>query len=158
MKAPFIRNPGIFRRFMNLWPPFLGAGIKVREISNDFTSVRVDLVSRPWNANVNGSQYGGSIFSMTDPFYALMLIHNLGNDYTVWDKAADIKFKTPGTGTLSATFNISKERIAEIRAEADARGRANPQFSAQVRDKAGTLVAEVSKTVHVRRKEPANGG
>lgn len=158
MKAPFIRNAAIFRRLLNLWPPFLGSGIRTREISSDFTTLRVELVSRPWNTNVNGSQYGGSIFSMTDPFYALMLIHNLGKDYVVWDKAAEIKFKNPGHGTLSATFNLSKERIAGIRAEADAQGRANPQFSAEVRDASGNLVAEVRKTVHVRRKGAGNGG
>jgi hypothetical protein len=39
--------------------------------------------------------YGGSLYSMTDPFYMPMLISNLGSDYVVWDKAAHIRFRKP---------------------------------------------------------------
>jgi hypothetical protein len=143
----------MFKRLCNLWPPFLGAGIKVKKISDDFTSIDVELRMKRFNKNYVGSHFGGSIYSMTDPFYMMILIKNLGPDYVVWDKAAEIKFKKPGKGTLTAHFNISKERIAEIKAEADSAYKTEPRFKVEIRDESGDVVAEVDKTVYVRRKD-----
>lgn len=148
-------KPGIFRRLINLWPPFLGAGIKVREISDDYTDFKVDMKLTRFNRNYVGTQFGGSIYAMTDPFYMLILMKNLGKDYIVWDKAADIRFKLPGKGKLTAHFNITKERIAEIKAEADAHYKAEPRFTVYVKDDKGNVVAEVDKVLYVRRKDRA---
>jgi acyl-coenzyme A thioesterase PaaI-like protein len=146
-------KPGIFRRLINLWPPFLGAGIKVSKIAEDFSAVDVEMKLRKWNRNYVGTHYGGSIFSMTDPFFALIVIKNLGPDYIVWDKASDIKFKKPGKGKISAHFNIAKERLQQIRDEADRNPKAEPVFVIEVKDEAGDVVAEVTKTLYVRRKD-----
>lgn len=142
-----------FARLMNLWPPFLGAGVKVKEISENFDDVKIEMKLRRWNSNYVGTHFGGSIFSMTDPFYSLILMKNLGKDYIVWDKAAAIRFKKPGKGKLSAHFNISKERLREIRADADKNDKAEPTFTVYVKDEAGDVVAEVDKVLYVRRKD-----
>jgi hypothetical protein len=89
---------------------------------------------------------------MTDPFYMLILMNNLGKDYIVWDKAARIDFKRPGRGTVSADFTISAEQLAAIRAEADARDKYVFDLPVVVRDAEGKTVAEVTKTLYVRRK------
>lgn len=146
-------KPEIFRRLINLWPPFLGAGIKVSKISKDFSAVDVEMKLRKWNRNYVGTHYGGSIFSMTDPFFALIVIKNLGSDYIVWDKASEIKFKKPGKGKISAHFNIAKERLQQIREEADRNPKSEPVFVVEVKDEAGDVVAEVTKTLYVRRKD-----
>ena len=39
--------------------------------------------------------FGGSLYAMTDPFFALMVMHNLSSDYVVWDKSASIDFLAP---------------------------------------------------------------
>lgn len=140
-------------KYMSLWPPLLGAGIRVGKFSKDNTSVDVTMKLRWWNRNYHGTHYGGSLFSMTDPFYALILIKNLGNDYVVWDKAAEIKFIKPGKGKLTAHFNIARERIADIRKEADDTPRSLPQFTVDIKDETGGLVARVKKTVYVCRKD-----
>jgi len=80
------------RAFMNVWPPFLGAGIRVTRLQPDWRAIDVEMKLRFWNANFVGTHYGGSLYSMTDPFYMLMLIENLGRDYIVWDKSASIRF------------------------------------------------------------------
>lgn len=143
----------LFGRLMNFWPPFLGAGVKVKSISEDFDDVKIEMKLHKWNSNAVGTHFGGSIFSMTDPFYSLILLRNLGKEYIVWDKAASIKFKKPGKGTLSAHFNISKDRLKDIKAEADKNGKAEPVFTVFVKDEAGDVVAEVEKTLYVRRKD-----
>jgi len=79
------------RRWINLWPPSLGAGIRVKHIAPDMKAVDVEVKLRWWNANYVGTHFGGSLFAMTDAFYMLMLMANLGRDYIVWDKAASIR-------------------------------------------------------------------
>lgn len=79
-------------KLINFWPPFIGTGIRVKSISKDFTDITVELKLRFWNKNYVGTQFGGSIYAMTDPFYMLILMENLGREYIVWDKAANIRF------------------------------------------------------------------
>lgn len=146
-------KPNNFRRLMNFWPPFLGAGIKVRKISDDFNDITVEMKLTKLNRNYVGTQFGGSIYAMTDPFYMMILMKNLGKDYIVWDKAADIQFKSPGKGKLTAHFNISKEQLAEIKEAADNNYKVEPRFKVEVKDEQGNVVAEVDKLLYVRRKD-----
>ena len=140
-------------KFINLWPPFWAAGISVKNVGDDYRSLDVQMKMRFWNKNYVGSHYGGSIYSMTDPFYMLMLIQNLGKDYIVWDKAANIRFLKPGYGKLTAHFNLTAEKIAEIKKAADENYKTEPTFLVQVKDEKGTVVAEVDKVLYVRRKD-----
>lgn len=146
-------KPNHFRRLMNLWPPFLGAGIKVKKISDSFNDITVEMKLTKLNRNYVGTQFGGSIYAMTDPFYMMILMKNLGKDYIVWDKSADIQFKQPGKGKLTAHFNISKEEMAKIKAAADNNYKTEPHFKVEVKDEQGNVVAEVDKVVYVRRKD-----
>jgi len=93
-----------------------------------------------------------TLYSMCDPWFMLMLIHALGDEYVVWDKAASIKFVRPGKGTVTATFTLSDERVAEIRAQADANEKIEPMFEVDVVDEQNQVVAHVEKLLYVRRK------
>jgi hypothetical protein len=108
---------------------------------------------RWWNRNALGTHFGGSLYSMCDPFFVLILIEALGPGFVVWDKAATIRFRRPGRGTVEALFAIPAGAIAEIAATARREGRVEPAFTAEVRDEAGELVAEVDKTLSVRWAE-----
>src|SRR5690625_6218597 len=76
-------NEKWLRRLINFWPPMFFAGIKATRISDDFRAIDVSLTLRWYNRNYVGTHFGGSLFSMTDPWYMLMLMHNLGRDYYV---------------------------------------------------------------------------
>jgi acyl-coenzyme A thioesterase PaaI-like protein len=145
-------KPRHLRFGMNLWPPFLGAGIRVRRIAEDWSEVIVDLRHGLMNRNYVGTHYGGSLFSMTDPFYALMLMHLLGERYLIWDQAASIEFVAPGRGTVSAVFRLTKEEVEAIRAQAASGEKVLPAFDVEVRDADNALVARVRKTLYVRLK------
>ena len=145
-------KPRHLRFGMNLWPPFLGAGIRVRHIAADWSEVIVDLRHGLTNRNYVGTHYGGSLFSMTDPFYALMLMHLLGDRYLIWDQAARIEFVAPGRGTVSAVFRLTNERVEAIRAQAASGEKVLPAFDVEVRDADNALVARVHKTLYVRLK------
>ena len=145
-------SPRLLRWGLNLWPPFRGAGIRVRRIAPDWSEALVELRQGLLNRNFVGTHYGGSLFSMTDPFYALMLMHRLGEHYLVWDQAASIEFVAPGRGTVRARFALAEDRVSEIRSLAASGDKVLPQFDAEIRDDAGALVARVHKTVYVRLK------
>lgn len=144
-------------RLLALYPPLAGAGIRARLVSTGPLAFESVLKLRWWNRNYVGTQYGGSLYSMCDPFYMLILLDALGRDYQVWDKAATIRFRRPGRGAVRARFEIARERIDEIRAEADRAGRAEPRFTAEVRAEDGELVAEVEKLLSVRPKGAQTG-
>lgn len=142
----------VFKSLMNLWPPFLGPGIKVLEISSDFRYIKVMLKRRWYNSNYVGTQYGGSMYSMTDPFYMLMLIKNLGRAYIVWDKAARIDFKSPGRTRLIAEFRISEDLLEEVRQRTKDGDKYIFDLPVDLKDDHGTTIATVIKTLYVRKK------
>lgn len=137
---------------MRWWPPFLGAGIRVKSLSEDFRDALVELKLGRLNRNYVGTHFGGSLYAMTDPFFMIMLLHNLGADYLVWDKSGSIEYVAPGRGTVSAHFHLSQKRIAEIRAAAAGGEKIFPEFEVHVKDAAGHIVARVRKTLYVRLK------
>ncbi|MGB9335763.1 MAG: DUF4442 domain-containing protein, partial [Candidatus Acidiferrales bacterium] len=146
------------RLYMNVWPPFVGAGIRVTRLDADWRAIDVEMKLRFWNSNYVGTHYGGSLYSMTDPFYMLMLIENLGREYVVWDKAATIRFKKPGVGKMRAEFRVSEEQISGIRESLKTERKVEPVFVVEVREEGGGVVAEVEKILHVRRKEGKGEG
>jgi len=143
------------RRWINLWPPFLGMGIRIRRIAPDMKAVDVEMKLRFWNANYVGTHFGGSLFAMTDPFYMLMLMANLGRDHIVWDKAATIRYKKPGRGTVRAEFRLSDSQIDDIREKLKTLPKYEPVFTVEVKDEADVLIAEVQKVLHIRNKQAA---
>ena len=143
------------RRWINLWPPFLGMGIRIRRIAADMKAVDVEMKLHFWNANYVGTHFGGSLFAMTDPFYMLMLMANLGRNYIVWDKAATIRYKKPGRGTVRAEFRLSEGQIDDIREKLSTLPKYEPVFAVEVRDQAGIVIAEVEKVLHIRKKPAA---
>jgi hypothetical protein len=147
------RSSHALRRWINLWPPFLGAGIRVKRIAPDMRAVYVEMKLRFWNANYVGTHFGGSLFAMTDAFYMLMLMANLGSDYIVWDKAASIRYRKPGKGTVRAEFRLSDSQIDDIREKLRTLPKYEPVFSVEIKDEAGVVIAEVEKVLHVRKKQ-----
>ena len=140
-------------RAMNFYPPYFGAGVRIAEADDDFRYIRVEMPLRFYNRNYVGTHFGGSLYSMCDPFYMLMLLKNLGGDYVVWDRAASIEFKKPGTGTVSAEFELTEERIDTIRQQAEQNRKVEPTFHVDILDEEGDVVATVEKVLYVRRKD-----
>jgi acyl-coenzyme A thioesterase PaaI-like protein len=137
---------------MRFYPPYLGAGIRIAEVSEDLRAITVEMDLTAWNRNYVGTHFGGSLYAMCDPFYMFMVIQAMGPDYVVWDKAASIDFLKPGRGRVTARFELPEERLDQIRAEVAANGKSHPRFEAAIRDQAGDVVARVGKVLSVRPK------
>lgn len=145
----------LFRRGINLWPPFLFAGIHVTAISADYRYVRVELRQRPWNVNYVRTHFGGSLFAMTDPFWMLCLLQNMGSRYFVWDKAGTIEFLKPGRGVVWTEFRLGDATLDEVKAATANGDKYLHWFENDVVDAQGEVVARVRKQVYVRLKPDA---
>jgi acyl-coenzyme A thioesterase PaaI-like protein len=142
-----------FLKLMRLYPPYLGAGVSLTHVAPDLTSLEVQLKLTPLNRNFVGTQFGGSLYAMCDPWFMLMLMMQLGDGYIVWDKSASIDFLKPGRGTVRARFEMPRSRVEELRRETDEKGKINPTFEVLVTGGQGEAVARVTKVLSVRVKD-----
>jgi acyl-coenzyme A thioesterase PaaI-like protein len=117
--------------------------------------VVVEMPLRFYNRNYVGTHFGGSLSAMTDPFYMLMVIKNLGDDYIVWDKAGTIDYRKPGRGRVRAEFRIGQALIDEILEKTKNGRRFEPTLSIDILDEQGDVVSHVTRTLYIRRKRSA---
>ena len=145
-------TPAKMKHLMNWYGPYLGAGIRIEHIADNWQSVTVSMKQHWYNSNAVGTHFGGSLYAMVDPHYMLMLMRILGPDYIVWDKAAAINFVKPGRGKVTATMSITDEEIERIK-QATATGEKDlPVYKLKITDESGETVAEVDKTLYIRKK------
>ena len=140
------------RRLINFWPPFLCNGIRVLELADDWSRATVRLGLHFWNRNYVGTQFGGNLFAMTDPWWMLLAMHRLGPRYLVWDKAGAIDFVAPGNADVYARFVLEESVIDELRAAAADGSKVLRWFEVEVKTTDGTVVARVRKQLYVRLK------
>ena len=141
-----------FRHLVNLWPPFLFNSIRILSLSEDWNEARVVLRLRPWNRNYVRTQFGGNLFAMTDPFWMLLVMHRLGPDYYVWDKAGSIDFVAPGREDVYAHFHLDEVTVDELRTAAASGEKVLRWFETEVSTASGELIARVRKQLYVRLK------
>lgn len=142
----------IFLKLVNFYPPYFGAGVKVKKDTHEPEVYHVSMKLSWYNRNYVGVHFGGSLYSMVDPFYMLILMHKLGSDYIVWDKAASIEFKKPGKGLVRASFRIPDEKVLEIKRLVDENGKLEPEFEVDILGERDELVCRVKKTLWVKRR------
>ena len=145
-------TPRRLRFVLNLYPPYLGAGIKVTHIGTDWREVHVAMKLRWYNRNMVGTHFGGSLYAMAEPHPMLMLLQLLGKDYVVWDKSAGIEFVAPGRGTVRSVIKITDQELQAIMANTADGNSYLPEFNLQIVDEEDRIVARLNKTVYVRKK------
>ncbi|MDN5698245.1 MAG: DUF4442 domain-containing protein [Rubrobacter sp.] len=148
---------GMWRWGFNLFPAFRGTGARVDYIAPDLREVLVRIPLGWRTRNYVGTTFGGSMYAAVDPFYAIMLMQNLGSDFIVWDKAAAIRYRRPGRTTLYARFVLGEEELSGIREElaaggSDGRGSVDRVYQVDLTDASGEVHATVEKTLYILRK------
>jgi acyl-coenzyme A thioesterase PaaI-like protein len=138
--------------FLRFYPPYLGAGVSVKHVNEDMTSITVQMKMRFWNRNYVGTHFGGSLYSMCDPWYMFILLEHLGKECVIWDKTAEIDFVAPGKGTMTAVFEIDHQTIDQLRQISMDNQKHLPVFHTTISDESGNTIATVKKTLYVRRK------
>jgi acyl-coenzyme A thioesterase PaaI-like protein len=141
-----------FKFLVNLYPPYIGAGVNIEYVSQDWKELRVSMPLRWYNRNAVGTQFGGSLYSMVDPHLMLLLMRLLGKAYLVWDKSASIDFVKPGISKVTANIRIPDDTLGDILEKTRNGGKHFATFSIDIVDSANEIVARVSKVIYIRRK------
>lgn len=143
----------LLRVGLNWFPAYRATGARIIDVSRDMKRIVVRLPLCRQTRNGAGTLFGGSLYSATDPIYAMLLAVHLGPDYIVWDKAAAIRYRKPGREALTAEFSITDADIAAVRADVARNGSCDRTFTASFCDAAGTVHTEIDKTVYVACKQ-----
>jgi len=140
------------RQGINAWPTFAAQKITVTEIADDWTRAVISLDLTPENANYFGTAFGGSLFSMIDPFVVILAANQLGVDYAVWDKTVEIDFVRPGTGPVTATVDMPADVIDDLRAATADGQKVLRTFEVPLLAEDGSTVAIQRRLLYIRRK------
>ena len=140
-----------YKKLINLYPPFLGAGIRIIQYTKEGNSYLVEMKLRWYNRNVAGTHFGGSLYAMCDPFFVFAAYSHFGDDYIIWDKSASIEYVRPGIGTVRALFEIPIDRLVEMKKEVDHIGKKTFHFKAEILDTKNRVVSKVNKEIYIKK-------
>jgi len=138
---------------MRLYPPFLFQRIWIRKFHKGYQAVDVRVRRSFLNRNSNGSIFGGTIFSATDPLYALLfgqLMRRRGFRTIVWLKSAQIRYLKPAMTSLTITVRISDEQVREVEQTLINNGKFVKVFSVELLDRTGEVCAVADNEVYIR--------
>lgn len=145
-------GPKFLQRFMRIWPPYLGAGIRPEYIAEDASRSVVTHNPNLLTRNLVGTAFGGTMLSMTDPFFMFAGVYGLGKEYFVWDAGVEAKFVKPGRGKITADMQVSPETLALIKAKTAMGDKYLHWFDVDITDASGDVVAKIRRQVYFRRK------
>ena len=143
----------LVRLLLNTWPPLRKQGIQVTNINKSLTRMDVQLKSKWFNQSAAFAIFGGSLYTMTEPFYMLLFLGHIGNDHIVWDKSGLITFTSPARKTINVTFEITPAQIKDIVERCEDGAPILKTFNVDLIDTSGKLVAQVEKVVYIRKKQ-----
>ena len=148
----------VIRLIINVWPAIRRTGGRVTYIANGWHELHVKLPLNWRTYNAVGTIFGGSMYASCDPFYMLMLMSQLGPDYIVWDRAASIRFRRPGTTTLKARFCLDPQEVEAIRSELSEKPSVTRTFEVDLVDEYGKTCANIEKQIYIRRGDRLQQG
>lgn len=150
-----MQSPDRLRRAMNLWPPLAGSGIRIAEISEDWRYGRVELNLAPWNANMHGVAFGGSLYSITDFLLGIIVARVLGQEFEAWTRTGTFQYLAPGRDGAYLEVEITHELEDWIRATIAEDGYCNVPYTCVIYNRDGSVVGIGQQSLHVR---PRGGG
>lgn len=138
---------------MRLYPPMLFQRIWVSRIHPGFKGIDVKINRSLFTSNLGRSIFGGTIFSATDPFYALLfgqLMERKGFRITVWLKSAQINYLKPARTSLYFTLKITDEMIADAEQALLKNGKFIKAYSIELYNKHHELCATAINEIYIR--------
>ena len=143
----------LLRWKFNLHPAYRRSGARIAYIDATLREVRVRLPLNRATRNLNGTIYGGSIYSAVDPVHAVMLVSLLGpRDYMAWTKEAHVRFRRAARTELTARFVLEAEDVRAVREEIERAGRVERRYTVELVDAHGHVCAECDILVHLHAR------
>jgi len=138
---------------LNLYPPILFNRITVRKIGRDYRSMTVRVARSLLTRNMNGTTFGGTIFSAADPFYSVMYWQIFAREnirIRIWLKSAAIRYLKPAASELTLEFSLSEDHIRETAEALATDGKFVGSHHTEAMDTDGVVCALIDTEVHIR--------
>ncbi len=143
----------IYKYGFNWSPMYRRTTAKIVDVSDDLLYIKIRLKLNWKNRNYAGTMFGGSMLAATDPIYMIQLLQILGDQYIVWDKAVDAKYKKPGKGTIYGEFIFTKEEIDSIKKTVHEKNQMDLTKTMSLVDAEKNIIATFNKTLYIADKD-----
>ena len=148
----FLKVSTIYRYGFNWSPMYRRTTAKLIEVSDDLHFVKIRLKLNWKNRNYAGSIFGGSMLAATDPIYMIQLIQILGDDYVVWDKSVEARYKRPAKSTIYGEFIFSSEDITNIKKSVVENNETDIVKTLNLVDEKENIITTFNKTMYIADK------
>ena len=148
-------SENILKWGMRLYPPLLLQRIWVQKIHKDFKGADIKINRSLFTLNFCKAIFGGTIYSGTDPFYAMLfgqILRNKNYHITIWLKSASIQFLKPARTDLFYKIHITEEMIKEAETELNNKGVFVKTYAIEVYSKNKELTAIARNEIYIRKK------
>ncbi len=149
----FFSDSLIFKYGFNISPMYRRTTGKIIFVSDDLHQIDIIIPISIKNRNYVGSIFGGSLFAATDPIFMIQLLHILGKDYVVWDKATTIQYKRPAFTDVLASFQFTSDEIALIKKDVEIKKEIEIVKDLNIADKNGLVFTALTKTIYIAKKD-----
>ncbi len=140
----------LMRWRFNLHPAYRRSGARITYVDASVREVHVRLPLCRATRNLNGTIYGGSIYSSVDPIHAVMLVTLLGpQDYVAWTREAHVRFLRQARTDLTARIVLGEEEVRSVREEVERAGKVERQYTVELIDARGHVCAACDITIHI---------
>lgn len=140
---------------LRIYPPLLFQRIWIRRILPGYRGIDVKVHYSILNRNSNGSIFGGTIFSATDPLYALLLDHLMRGqdmDVIVWLKSAQIQYLKPARNALFISIRVEEKTIQDAIESLHSTGKYVKTFNIELTDRTGEVYALAENEVYIKKR------
>ncbi len=115
------------RRRVEWYPPFWLMGVKVVELDNDWSRVRLRLPLNAFSRNLGDAMFGGYQAAIADPIAAIACAKQFPG-YSVWTRELSLDFEHPGDTSLELRFDFNPDTRDRICSDLERKGRSTPEF------------------------------
>jgi len=141
------------RLVINAYPPFILNRIKIISIADGFKGCKVKIRKSFLNRNMNGTIFGGALFSASDPFYAILywqIFERKGYKIQAWLKSAEIHYMRPADQDLYLDFEVSDEQILAAEESLNTIGKYKHSHEVRYKSKDGEVYVIAKTEVYLR--------
>ncbi len=151
--APRIWTERQLRWVLSVYPPFLLNRIRVAAIGPGFRTCRVHVHRSVVTRNLQGSTFGGTIYSAADPIYPLMywqIFAHRGERVQAWLRSATVRYLKPASGRVTFEFALSDDDVERACAALAEHGRYAHTHTAEAVSVDGQVCTVVDAEVYLR--------
>jgi acyl-coenzyme A thioesterase PaaI-like protein len=150
--SKYFKQSTLFKVLFNISPMYRRTNARLVSVSENIYKVEIRIALNYKNRNYMGTMFGGSMLSATDPIYMIQLLQILGDNYVVWDKSTNIRFRKPANQHSFAVFEFTKYEIEEIRKDVLQNKEIDLVKTINIESKDNQVFAIVEKTIYITTK------